>query len=149
MFGDANDYVGKGLSGGTIVVRPMTASPLITNQNTIVGNTVLYGATAVVEGAGSNACEYMTSGTVVIVGDFGRNLAAGMTGGMAFVYDPDGSFPIHVNADTVVWQRIENPYWEAVVRGLVEEHVAQTQSRRSCAPRSARRPIRRRRSHRP
>ena len=112
VFGDANDYVGKGLSGGTIVVRPMTASPLVTNRdNTIIGNTVLYGATAgrlfaagqagerfcvrnsgavaVVEGCGSNGCEYMTGGTAVILGPVGDNFAAGMTGGMAFVYDPD------------------------------------------------------------
>ncbi len=106
VFGDANDYVGKGLSGGTIVVRPMTSSPLISNRNTIIGNTVLYGATsgklfaageagerfavrnsgalAVVEGCGSNGCEYMTGGVAVILGKVGDNFAAGMTGGMAY-----------------------------------------------------------------
>jgi glutamate synthase (NADPH/NADH) large chain len=87
------------------------------------------GATAVVEGCGSNGCEYMTGGTAVILGPVGDNFGAGMTGGMAFVYDPEGAFPIHVNGDTVIWQRIENPYWDDAVRGLVEEHVAETQSR--------------------
>ncbi len=114
VFGDANDYVGKGLSGATIVVRPGPSSALRSNENTIIGNTVLYGATAgalfaagqagerfavrnsgaeaVVEGCGSNGCEYMTGGTVVILGQFGDNFGAGFTGGMAFVYDPDDLF---------------------------------------------------------
>ncbi|HJT06147.1 MAG TPA: glutamate synthase large subunit, partial [Stellaceae bacterium] len=151
VFGDANDYVGKGLSGGTIVVRPMTSSPLIAQQNTIIGNTVLYGATAgrlfaagqagerfavrnsgaavVVEGCGSNGCEYMTGGTAVILGPVGDNFAAGMTGGMAFVYDPSGEFPARVNAETVLWQRLAAPYWEGQLKALVEEHARETQSR--------------------
>jgi glutamate synthase (NADPH) large chain len=151
VFGDANDYVGKGLSGGTVVVRPMTSSPLIAQQNTIIGNTVLYGATAgklfaagqagerfgvrnsgaavVVEGCGSNGCEYMTGGTAAILGAVGDNFAAGMTGGMAFVYDPAGEFPVRVNGETVVWQRLAAPYWESVLKALVEEHARETQSR--------------------
>ncbi len=151
VFGDANDYVGKGLSGGTIVVRPLTSSPLATNENTIIGNTVLYGATAgrlfaagqagerfcvrnsdavaVVEGCGSNGCEYMTGGTVVILGSVGDNFAAGMTGGMAFVYDPDESLPERINTDNVLYQRIETAHWDGVVRGLIREHVRETQSR--------------------
>jgi glutamate synthase (NADPH) large chain len=151
VFGDANDYVGKGLSGGTIVVRPMTSSPLIAHQNTIIGNTVLYGATAgklfaagqagerfavrnsgasvVVEGCGSNGCEYMTGGTAVILGAVGDNFAAGMTGGMAFVHDPGGEFPARVNGETVVWQRLAAPYWERQLKALVEEHARETQSR--------------------
>ena len=151
IFGDANDYVGKGLSGGTIVVRPMTASPRATQENTIVGNTVLYGATAgklfaagqagerfavrnsgaevVVEGCGSNGCEYMTNGTVVILGPVGDNFAAGMTGGMAFVYDTDDSFANHVNDDTVIYHRIQSPYWERAVKALVTECHEETQSR--------------------
>jgi glutamate synthase (NADPH/NADH) large chain len=151
VFGDANDYVGKGLSGGTIVVRPMTSSPLIAQQNTIIGNTVLYGATAgrlfaagqagerfavrnsgasvVVEGCGSNGCEYMTGGTAVVLGPVGDNFAAGMTGGMAFVYDAAGEFPARVNAETVVWQRLAAPYWEGALKALVEEHARETQSR--------------------
>jgi glutamate synthase (NADPH/NADH) large chain len=151
MFGDANDYVGKGLSGGTIVVRPMTASPLATQDNTIIGNTVLYGATAgklfaagqaaerfcvrnsgaiaVVEGCGSNGCEYMTGGTVVILGAVGDNFAAGMTGGMAFVYDPDEVLPLRINPEGVVFQRLESDHWEALVKSLIEEHHEETQSR--------------------
>jgi glutamate synthase (NADPH) large chain len=151
VFGDANDYVGKGLSGGTIVVRPMTASTLATNENTIIGNTALYGATsgrlfaagqagerfcvrnsdavAVVEGCGSNGCEYMTGGTAVILGPVGGNFAAGMTGGMAFVYDPDAELPARINKDSVIVQRIESPHWEGVVRDLIAEHVRETQSR--------------------
>lgn len=151
VFGDANDYVGKGLSGGTISVRPMTKSPLATNENTIIGNTVLYGATggklfaagqagerfcvrnsgavAVVEGCGSNGCEYMTGGTAVLLGPVGFNFAAGMTGGMAFVYDPEGHFPQQVNPESVIYQRVETEHYEALLRDLVGEHVRETQSR--------------------
>ena len=151
VFGDANDYVGKGLSGGIIVVRPTTASPLQTHANTIIGNTVLYGATAgrlfaagqagerfavrnsgaeaVVEGCGSNGCEYMTGGTVVILGRVGDNFAAGMTGGMAFVLDSDGDFIDKVNPESVIWQRVETAHWEGVLKRLVEQHFRETQSR--------------------
>jgi glutamate synthase (NADPH/NADH) large chain len=151
VFGDANDYVGKGLSGGTIVVRPTTASPLESQNNSIIGNTVLYGATsgrlfaagqagerfcvrnsdavAVVEGCGANGCEYMTGGTAVILGPVGANFGAGMTGGMAYVYDPDGDFERRVNPDQVTWQSIQTDYWENVVRDLIAEHVRETQSR--------------------
>jgi glutamate synthase (NADPH/NADH) large chain len=151
VFGDANDYVGKGLSGGTIVVRPLPSSPLVTNQNTIIGNTVLYGATAgrlyaagqagerfavrnsgasvVVEGCGSNGCEYMTGGTAVILGAVGDNFAAGMSGGMAFVYDEAGSFPVHANDETVIWQRLDSAYWEIHLKELIEEHAKETQSK--------------------
>ena len=151
VFGDANDYVGKGLSGGTIVVRPTTSSPLKTNENTIIGNTVLYGATAgkvfaagqagerfavrnsgasvVVEGCGSNGCEYMTGGTAVILGPVGDNFGAGMTGGMAFIYDEDGSFERHVNPESIVYQRIEVGHYESMVKDLIQEHVDETQSR--------------------
>ncbi|MCH4091088.1 MAG: glutamate synthase large subunit [Acetobacter sp.] len=150
VHGDANDYVGKGLSGATIVVRPSASSVLATNENAIVGNTVLYGATAgtlyaaglagerfavrnsgataVVEGCGSNACEYMTGGTVVILGDSGDNFGAGFTGGMAFVYDEDGSFEQKVNPDNVFWVRVEQKKWEEKLRTLVEAHAAETQS---------------------
>ncbi|WP_114392419.1 glutamate synthase large subunit [Oleisolibacter albus] len=151
VFGDANDYVGKGLSGGIIVVRPMTASPLETNRNTIIGNTVLYGATAgklfaagqagerfavrnsgatvVVEGCGSNGCEYMTGGVAVILGGVGDNFAAGMTGGMAYVYDEEGTFPLYVNPDSVIHQRLEVPHYEEQLKALIAEHVAETGSR--------------------
>jgi len=86
------------------------------------------GATAVVEGCGSNGCEYMTGGTVAILGLIGDNFAAGMTGGMAFVHDADGKFAEHVNPDTVVWQRIATAHWNGVLRALVEEHRAETGS---------------------
>ncbi len=150
VFGDANDYVGKGLSGGTIVVKPTVSSRLVPELNAIIGNTVLYGATAgklfasgsagerfavrnsgadtVVEGVGSNGCEYMTGGTAVILGSIGVNFAAGMTGGMAFVYDPENLFTLKVNPETVSFQRVDHPHWEAVLKALVEEHVAETKS---------------------
>ncbi|MCP1469459.1 glutamate synthase (NADPH/NADH) large chain [Sphingobium sp. OAS761] len=151
VFGDANDYVGKGLSGGIIKVRTTVSSPLSSKDNTIIGNTVLYGATAgklfaagqagerfavrnsgaqvVVEGCGANGCEYMTGGTAVILGRTGANFGAGMTGGMAFILDEDGSFPSRANAESIVWQRLESAHWEDVVRTLVAEHAAATDSR--------------------
>ena len=151
VLGDANDYVGKGLSGATIVVRTAPSSPLVSNMNTIVGNTCLYGATAgelfaagqagerfavrnsgaiaVIEGCGSNACEYMTGGTVVILGAVGDNFGAGFTGGQAFVYDPDGLFAKRVNPETLLWQAVEHPHWQGVLKALVERHVAETQSK--------------------
>jgi len=150
VFGDANDYVGKGLSGATITLRPMVAASFAAHDNTIIGNTVLYGATAgqlyaagqagerfavrnsgataVIEGCGSNGCEYMTGGVVAILGRIGDNFAAGMTGGMAFVYDEDGLFDEHINADTVVWQRIETAHWQSVLQGLIEDHRRETGS---------------------
>ncbi|MEQ8665149.1 MAG: glutamate synthase large subunit [Rhodospirillales bacterium] len=150
VFGDANDYVGKGLSGGTIVVRPPVSSPLMSEHNTIIGNTCLYGATsgnlfaagqagerfcvrnsgahAVVEGCGSNGCEYMTGGVAVVLGSVGANFAAGMTGGMSFVYDPASEFHLRVNPDSVVWQRIETSYWNEVLKVLVALHVKNTGS---------------------
>ena len=87
------------------------------------------GADTVVEGLGSNGCEYMTGGTAVILGPVGFNFGAGMYGGTAFVYDSDRSFTARVNPETVVWQRVETPYWEGVLKELVQEHVRLTQSR--------------------
>jgi glutamate synthase (NADPH/NADH) large chain len=151
VMGDANDYVGKGLSGATIVVRLPPSSELLSQNNTIIGNTVLYGATsgqlfaagqagerfavrnsgaiAVVEGCGSNGCEYMTGGTVAILGPVGDNFGAGCTGGMAFVYDPDENFELRANPDSITWQRLEHPYWEDVLKQLVADHARQTSSR--------------------
>jgi glutamate synthase (NADPH) large chain len=150
VFGDANDYVGKGLSGGTIVVRPLVSSPLASQDNTIIGNTVLYGATSgklfaagqagerfavrnsgaqvVVEGCGANGCEYMTGGVAVVLGRTGTNFGAGMTGGMAFIYDEDGVFEANANPDSIVWQRLSSAHWEAVLKNLVTEHRAVTDS---------------------
>ncbi|MGN7998142.1 glutamate synthase large subunit [Sphingomonas sp. 22176] len=151
VFGDANDYVGKGLSGGVIVVRPMVSSPIESWNNTIIGNTVLYGATSgrlfaagqagerfavrnsgadvVVEGCGANGCEYMTGGTAVVLGRVGMNFGAGMTGGMAFVYDVDGSFERHANPENITWNRLASSHWETKLRSLVEAHAAKTDSK--------------------
>ncbi|MEQ9661131.1 MAG: glutamate synthase large subunit [Parasphingopyxis sp.] len=150
VFGDANDYVGKGLSGGHIVVRPTVSSPLVTKDNTIIGNTVLYGATAgklfaagragerfavrnsgalvVIEGCGANGCEYMTGGIAVILGSVGRNFGAGMTGGMAFVLDENDSFEMNANDETIVWQRLASSYWEERLIELIGEHARTTES---------------------
>ena len=151
VFGDANDYVGKGLSGGRIVVRPMVSSPLASQENTILGNTVLYGATSgelyaagqagerfavrnsgvkvVVEGCGANGCEYMTGGIAVVLGPVGTNFGAGMTGGMAFVYDPEGKFPERANGESLTWHRLASAHWESVLKGLVAAHAKATDSK--------------------
>ena len=151
VMGDANDYVGKGLSGATIVVRTAPSSQLVSQDNTIIGNTCLYGATAgelfaagqagerfavrnsgataVVEGCGSNCCEYMTGGLVAILGAIGDNFGAGFTGGQAFVFDRENLFEKRVNPETLHWQRVEHPHWQGVLRELVERHQKETQSR--------------------
>ena len=151
VFGDANDYVGKGLSGGTIVVRQMVSSPLDSKSNTIIGNTVLYGATAgrlfaagqagerfavrnsgadvVVEGCGANGCEYMTGGNAVILGAVGNNFGAGMTGGMAFILDLNRDFAKLANPESIVWQRLESEYWEQHLKRLIEAHFKATDSK--------------------
>ncbi|WP_435593915.1 glutamate synthase large subunit [Sphingobium phenoxybenzoativorans] len=151
VFGDSNDYVGKGLSGGIIAVRPMVSTPLDSRHNTIIGNTVLYGATSgklfaagqagerfavrnsgaevVVEGCGANGCEYMTGGTAVILGDTGANFGAGMTGGMAFILDEHGVFPSRANPESIVWQRLDSVYWETRLKALIAEHAVATDSR--------------------
>ena len=153
VSGDANDYVGKGLSGGIIVVRPPLVSPLVASDNTIIGNTVLYGATdgrlfangragerfavrnsgakVVVEGCGSNGCEYMTGGVAVILGSIGSNFGAGMTGGMAYLYDPDGVAEALMNHETLVTCRLDSAYYEAEVKGLIAEHLKETRSPRA------------------
>ena len=151
LSGDANDYVGKGLSGGTIVVSPSKDNKFKTNQNTIIGNTVLYGATSgklfaagkagerfavrnsggisVIEGCDANGCEYMTGGEVVILGKIGDNFAAGMTGGIAFIYDPENTFENYVNPASVVWQKPETKYWKDRLKVLVEEYNSETKSK--------------------
>ncbi|MCB1387746.1 MAG: glutamate synthase large subunit, partial [Rhodobacteraceae bacterium] len=147
---DANDYVGKGLSGGLIVVRPRMSSPLKASDNTIIGNTVLYGATdgklfaagragerfavrnsgaqVVVEGCGSNGCEYMTGGVAVILGSIGANFGAGMTGGMAYVYDPDGTAANLINMESLVTCAVTVDHWEGQLKALIEQHVDETES---------------------
>ncbi len=150
LKGDANDYVAKGLSGATISIKLPEESNLISNENTIIGNTVLYGATSgklfaagkagerfavrnsgatsVIEGCDSNGCEYMTGGSIVILGNVGDNFAAGMTGGMAFIYDKSKNFEKKVNSETVIWQSVETDYWTEFLRNLVLEHSNETES---------------------
>jgi len=149
LWGDANDYAGKGLSGGVLTVRPPDGSPFVAEDNVIVGNTVLYGATsgraffrglagerfavrnsgavAVVEGVGDHGCEYMTGGRVVVLGETGRNFAAGMSGGIAYVLDEAGVFASRCNTDLV---ELEEPTAAdlAEVRALVDEHGRRTGS---------------------
>jgi glutamate synthase (NADPH/NADH) large chain len=153
VSGEANDYVGKGLSGGLIVVRPPLGSPLVPQDNAIIGNTVLYGATGgalfangragerfcvrnsgadvVVEGCGSNGCEYMTGGTAVILGRFGDNFGAGMTGGMAFLYDPEGEVHQRLNGENVIAVPVAAEAWAARLKSLIERHLEETGSRRA------------------
>ncbi len=153
VAGDANDYVGKGLSGGTIVVRPTMSSPLDASQNTIIGNTVLYGATdgylfaagragerfgvrnsgakVVIEGCGACGCEYMTGGVAVILGSIGANFGAGMTGGMAYLYDPEGTALSMMNLETLVTVPVTVDHWEDQLKGLVERHAKESRSRKA------------------
>jgi glutamate synthase domain-containing protein 2/glutamate synthase domain-containing protein 1/glutamate synthase domain-containing protein 3 len=149
LVGDANDYTGKGLSGGVLSVRPPDAATFKAEENVIVGNTVLYGATAgraffrglagerfgvrnsgasaVVEGVGDHGCEYMTGGRVVVLGATGRNFAAGMSGGIAYVLDEDGAFPARCNMGLVGFDAIEEA--DAIeLHELIEEHHLRTQS---------------------
>ncbi|NOD93889.1 glutamate synthase large subunit [Ruegeria sp. HKCCD4884] len=153
VSGDANDYVGKGLSGGMIVVRPPQVSPLKADENTIIGNTVLYGATdghlfaagragerfavrnsgakVVIEGCGSNGCEYMTGGVAVILGDIGANFGAGMTGGMAYLYDPEGKAQALMNMETLVTCPVSVAHWEEQLKALITRHAEETYSRKA------------------
>ncbi len=149
LEGDANDYVGKGLSGGKIVVFPPASAGFVPEQNIIIGNVAFYGATggeayvrglagerfcvrnsglsAVVEGVGDHGCEYMTGGRVVVLGPTGRNFAAGMSGGLAWVLD-DGGFARHCNQEMVGLGRLEDPEEIAAVKAMVERHASLTDS---------------------
>ncbi|MDA8817994.1 glutamate synthase-related protein, partial [Planktomarina sp.] len=150
VAGEANDYVGKGLSGGVIIVRPAQISPLVASENTIIGNTVLYGATdgflfasgragerfavrnsgakTVIEGCGSNGCEYMTGGVAVVLGSIGANFGAGMTGGMAYLYDPTGATAPMMNMETLVTCPVSVAHWQEELKALIARHVAETNS---------------------
>ncbi|VVT55756.1 uncharacterized protein SAPINGB_P004722 [Magnusiomyces paraingens] len=150
LEGDANDYVGKGLSGGRIIIYPPTGSSFKAEENIIIGNTCLYGATsgtcffrgvaaerfavrnsgatAVVEGVGDHGCEYMTGGRVVVLGPTGRNFAAGMSGGIAYVLDMAQEFSNNVNAEMVELTSLTDPAEIAFVRGLIEDHRHYTNS---------------------
>ena len=149
LTGEANDYAGKGLSGGTIAVRPPADAAFVAEENVIVGNTVLYGATAgraffrgvagerfavrnsgasaVVEGVGDHGCEYMTGGRVVVLGPTGRNFAAGMSGGIAYVLDRDGTFEERCNPQLVALEALDDDDVRTVV-SLLEEHAERTGS---------------------
>ncbi|HEY8360431.1 MAG TPA: glutamate synthase-related protein, partial [Ramlibacter sp.] len=169
LIGDANDYTGKGLSGGRVIVRPSIDFRGEAHRNIIIGNTALYGATsgeaffsgvagerfavrlsgatAVVEGTGDHGCEYMTGGTVVVLGKTGRNFAAGMSGGVAYVYDEDGQFARRCNTSMVSLERVattaeqkaeaartrlhQDQTDEALLKKLLEEHNRWTGSRRA------------------
>jgi glutamate synthase (NADPH/NADH) large chain len=168
LTGEGNDYVGKGLCGGKIVIKKPTAFRGAPAENIIVGNTVMYGATsgesyfsgvagerfcvrnsgasAVVEGVGNHGCEYMTGGTVVVLGATGLNFAAGMSGGIAYIYDEDGLFAKRCNLSMVALEKVEsadkctNPAGEhlgqpdeVTLKGLIEKHAAATGSDRALA----------------
>ncbi len=150
LTGEANDYVGKGLAGGEIVIKPSPDARFKTHENTIIGNTVLYGATngslyaagsagerfcvrnsgatAVVEGVGDHGCEYMTGGTVVILGETGRNFGAGMTGGTGYVLDENREFEKKINPQLVKLRRITDKADEDILIGLIQKHLELTES---------------------
>ncbi|XP_009794669.1 ferredoxin-dependent glutamate synthase, chloroplastic [Nicotiana sylvestris] len=150
LIGEANDYVGKGMAGGELVVTPVENTGFCPEDATIVGNTCLYGATggqvfvrgkagerfavrnslaqAVVEGTGDHCCEYMTGGCVVVLGKVGRNVAAGMTGGLAYILDEDDTLISKVNKEIVKIQRVVAPVGQMQLKSLIEAHVEKTGS---------------------
>ncbi len=150
LEGDANDYVGKGLSGGRLIIYPHRESTFAAEDNILVGNVCLYGATSgeaffrgraaerfcvrnsgartVIEGVGDHGCEYMTGGRVVVLGPTGRNFAAGMSGGIAYIWDRDGQFNLNCNLATVGLERIETAEEEEEVRDLIRKHAQVTGS---------------------
>ena len=150
LEGDANDYFGKGLSGGTLVLRPARTAKFVAEENIIAGNVILYGATggnafirgvvgerfcvrnsgatAVVEGVGDHGCEYMTGGRAVILGPTGRNFAAGMSGGFAFVLDPDRSLFLRMNREMVDLDVLDDEEDALWLRGVVTRHLEETGS---------------------
>ena len=153
LEGEANDYLGKGLSGARIIVKPYQGATFDPAENVIAGNVLLYGATAgevylngkagerfairnsgalaVVEGVGDHGCEYMTGGRVVVLGDTGLNFAAGMSGGIAYVYDPDRRFDLRCNLDMVDLELLTDPKDEAELKRLITRHLEQTGSARA------------------
>jgi glutamate synthase (ferredoxin) len=150
LEGDSNDYVGKGLSGGKLVIYPPKNARFVAEENILIGNVALYGATSgeayfrgvagerfavrnsgaatIVEGVGDHGCEYMTGGRVVVLGKTGRNFAAGMSGGVAYVLDTGGVFKSRCNTQMVVLEALDDPEDVAFVLGMVERHVAYTGS---------------------
>ncbi len=150
LTGESNDYVGKGINGGEIVIKPYSGTIFDTSRNVIIGNTCLYGATggylfangragerfavrnsratAVVEGTGDHCCEYMTGGVVVVLGQVGRNVGAGMTGGLGYFLDEDDTLVAKINPEIVQWQRVETVAGEKQLQDLIAAHVAKTGS---------------------
>ena len=150
LFGDSNDYIGKGLSGGKLIVRPPRESILVPEENIVVGNVALYGATSgaaffrgiagerfmvrnsgavgVVEGLGDHGCEYMTGGRAVVIGKTGRNFGAGMSGGIAYVFDEDGTFPANCNMEMIGLEPLQEHEDLDLVKGLLERHLEYTDS---------------------
>ena len=150
LEGDSNDYIGKGLSGGKVIVFPPKEATFVPEANVVIGNVAFYGATsgeayirgvagerfcvrnsgvsAVVEGVGDHGCEYMTGGRVVVLGATGRNFAAGMSGGLAWVLDEDGTFPKRCNRQMVSLSPLSDPEEVAIVRRMVEKHAEYTGS---------------------
>jgi glutamate synthase domain-containing protein 3 len=150
LEGDGNDYVGKGLSGGRIVIYPPKSSQFVPEENIIIGNVALYGATsgkaffrgraaerfcvrnsgahAVIEGVGDHGCEYMTGGRAVILGPTGRNFASGMSGGVAYVLDEDGEFNLRCNLELVDLEKVEAAEDIEELRELISEHHQRTGS---------------------
>jgi glutamate synthase (NADPH/NADH) large chain len=148
--GDANDYLGKGLSGGKIIVVPPTGSTFKPEENIIIGNTVLYGATsghvyvrgvagerfavrnsgaiAVIEGVGDHCCEYMTGGRVAVIGKTGRNFAAGMSGGIAYVLDEVGNFDYYCNQGLVELGKVEDAIDVQELQEMLQKHMLHTNS---------------------
>jgi glutamate synthase domain-containing protein 3 len=150
LEGDTNDYMGKGMGGGKIVICPPAGASFVPEDNIIIGNVALYGATAgqafirgragerfcvrnsgartVVEGVGDHGCEYMTGGVAVVLGPTGRNFAAGMSGGIAFVYDPDDNFQIRFNPGLADLELVTDPEDIATLRTMIEDHLGYTNS---------------------
>ena len=150
LYGDSNDYFGKGLSGGKLIVVPPKDSTIKPEDNIIIGNVALYGATsgevyingvagerfavrnsgahAVVEGIGDHGLEYMTGGMVIVLGKTGRNFAAGMSGGIAYVYDPDNTFYEHVNKELVEYKNVKSRYDEDQLKEMIQKHYQYTNS---------------------
>ncbi|CAN8284734.1 unnamed protein product [Cochlearia groenlandica] len=150
LVGEANDYVGKGMAGGEVVILPVESTGFRPEDATIVGNTCLYGATggllfargkagerfavrnslaqAVVEGTGDHCCEYMTGGCVVVLGKVGRNVAAGMTGGLAYILDEEDTLLPKMNKEIVKIQRVTSPVGETQLKSLIQSHVEKTGS---------------------
>ncbi|HEX6554960.1 MAG TPA: glutamate synthase large subunit [Ktedonobacteraceae bacterium] len=155
LNGEANDYVGKSMTGGQIIIAPPTDSQFASQENTIIGNTVLYGATggqlfaagragerfavrnsgalAVVEGVGDHGCEYMTNGMVVVLGETGQNFAAGMSAGVAYVLDPEGVFPVRCNTELVGLHRLDDPGEAEALCEIIGWHARKTRSKHAAS----------------